>query len=135
MLKLSSVLLADDDATTNYLNKAIIRRLGITERLLVATNGREALDHLPELSALATADCPALIVLDMNMPVLNGFEFLAAYQLLPLARRQAVVVVVLTTSMLPRDLERVRQLPVADILHKPLTKEMVEQVLARYFPG
>lgn len=57
-----------------------MRRLGITERRLAATNGRKALTQLPRLPALATAACPALIVLDRNMPVLNGFEFLTAYQ-------------------------------------------------------
>jgi CheY-like chemotaxis protein len=94
---LSSILLVDDDSTTNYLNKILLLRLGVTERLFIAENGREALGLLAQTHA-------ALILLDTNMPVMGGIEFLEAYQQLPLSQRQAQVVVLLTTSVNPRDL-------------------------------
>ncbi len=135
MKKLSSVLLIDDDSTTNFLNTMLLKRLGVSDTLLVAENGTEGLTVLTEVCTEASPSCPALILLDVNMPVMNGIEFLEAYQHLPLSLRQAIIIVLLTTSVHPRDLERVRQLPIAGTLSKPLTEEKVRDILQQYFPG
>jgi CheY-like chemotaxis protein len=134
MPKLTSVLLVDDDATTNYLNKILLTRLGVAEQLLVATNGREALTTLAQTCTAANTSCPALILLDVNMPVMSGIEFLEAYQHLPLGQQQAIVIVLLTTSVNARDLERVQTLPIAGTLTKPLTEAKVTTLLQQYFP-
>jgi len=133
MTKLTSVLLVDDDSTTNYLNKILLNRLQIAEQLLVAENGREALATLHQTCASQNTNCPSLILLDINMPVMNGIEFLEAYQQLPLTQRQAIVVVLLTTSVSPRDLTRVKTLPIAGTLTKPLTEGKINALLAQYF--
>ncbi|GGF22553.1 response regulator [Hymenobacter cavernae] len=134
MFKLPSVLLVDDDATTNYLNKLLLTRLQVAEHLLVATNGREALATLTQVCTPVSTSCPALILLDLNMPVMNGLEFLEAYQHLPLPQQRAIVIVLLTTSVNPRDLERARQLPIAGTLTKPLTQEKIQALLQEHFP-
>ena len=135
MPKLTSVLLVDDDSTTNYLNSLLFKRLDITQHLFVAENGREALATLSQTCPAPSASCPALILLDINMPVMNGIEFLEAYQHLPLAQRQAIVVVLLTTSVSPRDLTRVESLPIAGTLTKPLTESKLATLLQQYFPA
>jgi CheY-like chemotaxis protein len=66
---LTSVLLVNDDSTTNYLNKLLLMRMGVAEQVFVTE----------------PTTCPRLILLDMNMPVLNGLAFLEAYAQLPLA--------------------------------------------------
>ncbi len=134
MPKLPSVLLVDDDSTTNYLNTMLLTRLGVAEQLLVAENGREALDLLARSCTPMSPSCPALILLDVNMPVMNGIEFLEAYQHLSFAQRQVMVVVLLTTSVNPRDLARVQLLPVASTLTKPLTEAKVNALLLEHFP-
>ncbi|WP_375417703.1 response regulator [uncultured Hymenobacter sp.] len=130
MQKLSSVLLVDDDSTTNFLNQLLLNSLGVAEQLLVAENGAEALQTLartcPESAAPA---CPVLILLDVNMPIMNGIEFLEAYQRLPLAQRQAIVIVMLTTTMHARDLTRIQELPIAGLVSKPLTREKINTIL------
>lgn len=133
MPKLSSVLLVDDDSTTNYLNKLLLSRLQVAEQLLVAENGREALATLTQTCIATSTSCPTLILLDINMPVMNGIEFLEAYQQLPLVQRQAIVVVLLTTSVSPRDLTRVQALPIAGTLTKPLTESKINTLLAQHF--
>jgi CheY-like chemotaxis protein len=132
MPKLPCVLLVDDDPTANFLNRKLLLRLGVTDEVRVALNGQQALDELRACQEQLTA-CPVLIFLDVNMPVMNGIEFLEAYQLLPSAQRQAMVVVMLTTSMNPRDQQHIAQLPIAAYLTKPLTSQQVEQVLAQHF--
>lgn len=133
MLPLSAVLLVDDDPTTNFLHQRLLRRLNVAREVLVALNGEQALHVLKQQCQQAATACPALVLLDVNMPVMNGFEFLEVFSHLTLAHRQDIVVVMLTTSLLDQDLVRAQQLPVADFLNKPLTTEKLMEVLQRYF--
>jgi CheY-like chemotaxis protein len=134
MPQVPSILLVDDDETTNFLNQTLIRRAQVTDQILVATNGLEALKVLHDTCTPASAQCPALILLDVNMPVMNGIEFLEAYQKAPLAQQQTIVIVLLTTTVLTRDLERVQQLPIASVLDKPLTSDKLRLLVDRHFP-
>lgn len=132
MQKLTSVLLVDDDPTTNLLNKHLLLRLGVTEQVLIAENGDQALTLLADV-CLATSGnvCPPLVLLDINMPVMSGIDFLEAYQPLPPAR--GMIIVVLTTSLHPRDLLRLPGFAVAEVVTKPLTQEKVQELLHRHF--
>jgi CheY-like chemotaxis protein len=134
MPPLTSVLLVDDDPTTNFINKLLLNRMGVAEQILVAENGEQALRTLDQTCAApASAACPCLILLDMNMPVLNGLAFLEAYMQMPLANKQAIIIVMLTTSLHEYDLKRAQQLPIAGFLNKPLTREKVTALLQQHF--
>ncbi|GAB2941910.1 response regulator [Hymenobacter coalescens] len=133
MPKLACVLLVDDDNTTNYLNQLLLKRLDVAEQLLVALNGQEALETLQAHCSEATAQHPVLVLLDVKMPVMDGFEFMEAYAELPLARQGNVVVVMLTTSLHPQDVERMHRLSSAGFISKPLTKEKVDDILQQHF--
>ena len=126
-------LLVDDDPTTNYLNRKLLQRLAVTAQVREALNGQQALDLLATSCTTPDAPaCPALIFLDVNMPVMGGFEFLETYQQLPLAHTP-IIIIMLTTSLHPADVQRAHQLPVAGFLAKPLTEEKVAQVLHMHF--
>ena len=133
MQKLTCALLVDDDQTTNYLNQLLIKRLEVTDKLLVALNGQEALDLLQQHCQDATDDCPALVLLDVKMPVMDGFAFLAAYDLLSLPHKEAIIIVMLTTSLHPQDLDRIQKLNIAGFLNKPLTADKINEVLQNHF--
>ncbi|MBX0293089.1 response regulator [Hymenobacter sp. HSC-4F20] len=136
MTPLPCVLLVDDDTTTNFLNTSLLRRLGVAERIAVALDGEQALRELSAHCVPPTPTCPVLILLDVNMPGMNGIEFLEAYQQLPLAEQRAIVIVMLTSSLHPRDVQRVERLDVVDgFLNKPLTREKVEKLLRTHFPA
>lgn len=134
MLSLPSVLLVDDDPTTNFLNKLLLTRMGVAEQVLVAEDGEQALRTLSQsCQASEHSACPRLILLDMNMPVLNGLGFLEAYAQLKLAHQLPIVIVMLTTSLHPTDLARAEQLPIAGFLNKPLTQEKVTALWQQHF--
>ena len=134
MQKLKCTLLVDDDATTNFLNSKLLERLGVTDALLVAQDGRQALDLVMSHCQGATPDCPALILLDVKMPIMDGFEFLEAYGHLPLQHlHDAIIIVMLTTSLHPQDVQRVQELNIAGFLNKPLTREKINGILEAHF--
>ncbi len=134
MVAVSCTLLVDDDDTTNFLNQSLLRRLGVTDTILVATNGQEAIDLLHTYCGQPDSDtCPVLILLDMKMPIMNGMEFLEAYiQQFP-ARSAVTVIIMLTTSLNPRDVEQMQRLPIAGYLTKPLNTAKIQQVLQDHF--
>ncbi|MGY2130882.1 response regulator [Hymenobacter sp. HD11105] len=131
MDKISCTLLVDDDRINNFLNQRLLEGLSITDKLLTALNGQEALTIFEQ--ECREANCPALVLLDVNMPVMNGFEFLEAYDKLPFTPKEPVIIIMLTTSLHPRDVERVQRLGIAGFINKPLTKEKVNDILKSYF--
>ena len=129
-----TILLVDDDATTNFLNQRLLEQMPEKPEVLVAGNGQDALALLKtRCEAPATAACPTLVLLDLHMPVLNGFEFLHALAQRPHALPHPFVVVLLTTSQLDQDLVQAQHLPVTACLTKPLTTAAVQQLLNNYF--
>ena len=133
MPKLSCALLVDDDQTTNYLNQLLLKRMGVVEKLLVAANGQEALDLLQTHCRDAMEECPALILLDVKMPVMDGFAFLEAYDQLSLPQQKAIIIIMLTTSLHPKDMERVQHLNIAGFQNKPLNEDKINELLDKYF--
>ena len=129
MRKIPTILLVDDDDTTNFLHQRLLDRLDVSEQVLVAGNGQQALEMLAQFTGQFSPLNPLLILLDLNMPVMDGFEFLEAFQALPSAQQQGAVIVVLTSSLNAQDLARTTNLPVAGFLCKPLNQEKIDTLL------
>jgi len=128
--KLKCILLIDDDEEDNFFHKIVINDMNITESIQVAHNGIEALEFLTKENQTA----PELIFLDINMPKMNGWEFLEAYQKLNAPQKAKLVVVMLTTSINPVDQKRAEQFPeIANFNSKPLTDLVLMDILKRYF--
>jgi len=131
MTKIACTLLVDDDDTANYLNELLFNRIEATEKLLVARNGFEALQIIAQ--NCPGNNCPNLILLDINMPIMDGFEFLEAFEKLEFEKKELIVILMLTTSFNPRDVAKVRQANIAGLVNKPLTKKALQELLAEHF--
>jgi len=137
--KLNCVMVIDDDEPTNYFNKLIVEESGCTNQVMVAQSGQEALDYLAHNTEQGIEEnkypCPKLIFLDINMPAMNGWEFMDRYKMLSKERKAEIVIVMLTTSLCPEDIIKAMEIPeISAFEHKPLTHEKLERVLGKYFP-
>jgi CheY-like chemotaxis protein len=129
MEKLPLILLVDDEPATNYTHERLLKQLGVAEEIHAVTSGEEAIALLSRETPLA----PALVLLDVNLPGLGGFEFIDAFQLLPAAQRAATHIVLLTGGMTSQDLLRLHELTIAGLVIKPLTREKINTLLQLHF--
>ena len=102
----------------------------------VAHNGQEALEYLTNsgrFSGHRPAPTAGLIFLDINMPGMNGWEFLEAYKKLPDEQTQKIKILMLTTSNNPDEEKKAVDIPeVKGFIHKPLTLEKLEKAINVY---
>ncbi len=135
MTKLDSIFLVDDDATQNFVNERLLRKLAVADELFIAQNGKIAIDliHKHCLELEEKKQLPKLIFLDLNMPVLDGFGFLKAFEELDCPGKENVIIAVLTTSSNIKDVEAVRKAGIQDFFSKPLTQQVVTQLVDKYF--
>jgi len=129
--KWSCVMLIDDNEADNFLHEVAIREADCADDIVVFDMAEEALESL-EKGAVS----PEVVFLDLNMPGMDGWEFLEVYRRLPKDRRKAVVIMMLTASSNPKDRERaVEQYEVTGFSNKPLTKDMCLEIMAKFFPS
>lgn len=128
MAAYNSILLVDDDEVSNFLNEDLIKDLNFASEIYIATNGEEALGFLKS-ECIFKKDCPDLILLDLNMPVMNGFEFLSEFEKLKSKLNVKVPIVVLTSSSNLRDMESVQKFEISGYINKPLTVKKLEGIL------
>jgi CheY-like chemotaxis protein len=128
---LKSILLVDDDKVTNYLHKVLLQQLKLADNIEIRQNGREALDLIEE--KLAAGQHFELILLDIKMPVLDGFEFLDQAKKLKDFNPEKSRIVMLSTSTNPKDIEKIKEAGITDYLNKPLSPEKVQDILRKHF--
>lgn len=132
--KLKCVLLIDDDGPTNFLHKIIVDRSGYAEQVVIKTTGTEALKYLTTEGGGGAYPQPDLIFLDINMPGMDGWEFMEAYKKLDKAQRGQIVIVMLTTSTNQEDRDKAEQVGGINNFHvKPLTQDIMSNIYQEYF--
>jgi len=131
--KLNCILLIDDDESTNFLNELVIKHVDCTEKVVVVQSGREGLNYLRSIHN-GQHPQPELIFLDINMPAMNGWEFLEEYGKLDELEKGKVILVMLTTSNNPDDQAKAQTInKIQDFHNKPLTAQMLQKILRTHF--
>jgi CheY-like chemotaxis protein len=123
--KVINILLVDDDEVDVMTVKRAFARANISNPIFVATNGLEALEMLRKDAIPAKR---RIVLLDINMPKMNGIEFLRELRADP--ELQSITVVALTTSNADRDRVEAYKLNVAGYLLKPVTFQQFAEVMA-----
>jgi CheY-like chemotaxis protein len=133
--KLNCILVIDDDEATNFFTGMILEDAGCAEHIKTLQSAQKALDYLAKSTKGDNADLypwPDLLFLDINMPAMDGWEFLEQYKKLEL--KSPIVVIMLTTSLFPEDKLKAERMPeIAGFEHKPLTIGKVTAVLDNFF--
>ncbi len=131
MKKCNCILLVDDSLSTNIYHKKIIEKAEITNHIIITSDGLEALNYLNDEKAQNIR--PDIIFLDINMPKMDGFEFLEEYAKLPELMRKDIIIVLLTTSNWSKDRVKATETKlVYDYIEKPLDKEDLIRVSNHY---
>ena len=121
-----TVIVIDDNEDDLLFAQISIERCGHPVELKLFLRAQEALAFLASGELVE----PALVLLDINMPVMNGFDFLDAYEQLPIAIRATVMVVMLTSSIDERDRQRAfSYASVKDYMLKPSERSQVATLL------
>jgi CheY-like chemotaxis protein len=113
------LLVIDDDDINIFIIKKIVEKTGYDINMVAKTNGQLAIDHLTNILE-NNATFPHLILIDINMPVLNGWEFLEAYDELNV--KQRVDMYMLSSSVYENDIEKAKTYKkVKGFISKPLS--------------
>jgi len=133
--KLNCVLLIDDDEPTNFFNQLVLEKTGYVEHVVTQPGGHQALQYLSNVKEGSNEfPRPDLIFLDINMPAMNGWEFLEEYKKLDEEQKGRMMIVMLTTSLFPEDKAKALNIPgVSGFEHKPLTKGKLEKIIEQFF--
>jgi CheY-like chemotaxis protein len=119
---MKKVLLVDDDMIFSFLNKKVIGRLDFVNEVDTAQNGKQAIELL-NTSVESERALPDIILLDLNMPIMDGFGFLDAFEKLKAPNKDRIKIIVVTSSNNPADIDRAKQYGVSSYLTKPLREE------------
>lgn len=124
---LDKILCVDDDAITLMLCKMVIVKSSFSKEIVTATNGEEALNYFKMLKNNSSEEIPQMIFLDLNMPVMGGWEFLDCFSKEEFSDFNSTKTIILSSTIDPEDLEKSKKYPmVIDFLSKPISKEMLD---------
>lgn len=129
MKKIESSCIIDDDPIFIYGTKRLMKEVHFCNSILVYNNGLEAIEGLTELTEKGEV-LPSVIFLDLNMPIMNGWEFLENFTQIPNHNIGNITVYIISSSIDPRDLEKVKNYRVVNnYILKPVTPKDLENVL------
>lgn len=120
-----NVLLIDDDDISNFLSERMLRCFGVTGDIYTAANGKRAIDLLNDK---ALKVMPDIIFVDIDMPIMDGFEFIDAFSKLDFIDRGKIRIVILSPSQHKDDIARAQELGM-DYLAKPMSINDLERLL------
>ncbi|WP_299685048.1 response regulator [uncultured Dokdonia sp.] len=127
--RIYKILLVDDNKATNFFNKQILKKYGFEGEIVVKTNGLEAIEEIE------SSDMADIIFLDINMPIMNGLEFLEEVQDIESYKLYTpLIVIMMGVPLHPEDLEKVKKINNVQLMHKKmLSNDAVTKVLS-YLP-
>lgn len=132
--KLNSILLVDDDEASNFLHSIFINKLDLDVNINAALNGQEALDFILG-KGQNEIELPCMVMLDLRMPVMDGWQFMKAYEeLVPKKLKEQITIVLVTISDNQEDKDRaITNEHIADFSQKPLSDETFKKLIHKHF--
>jgi CheY-like chemotaxis protein len=121
-------IIIDDSKLDCFIAEKIIRNTGRGEDIRSFTVAKEALDYIAHTPV--TENTRTVVIVDIQMPIMNGFEFVEAFEKLPEELRNSYLVYMLSSSINENDINKVQNYPsIKQFLNKPLTGNMLSTIL------
>lgn len=131
--KYKTVMLVDDNEIDNLINQKMIEAYSFSEKILTHTGAKSALEYLKSIEIMAGDEVekflPEIIFLDIDMPLMDGFQFLEEYAILSKRTKDYIRIIMLTSSINPQDLSKSRKNDyIAQFFNKPLSVDTLEKI-------
>ena len=122
-VNVKTVMLIEDNFIDNFINKKLLEHIGVT-KILTFNKPTSALNYLQQSKAISQ-----IILLDIYMPFMNGFQFLDKFEKLEVFKLKYIKIIMLSVSLNPSDKQKVLERGCIGFIEKPLTKEkLIEQL-------
>jgi CheY-like chemotaxis protein len=129
MKKINSACIIDDDDIFIYGTRRIMQEVRFCENIIVFKNGKEAIDGMQN-DLEEGKNLPDIIFLDINMPVMNGWDFLEEFTSIPNLNEGDVLLYVVSSSVDPTDLQRAKEFKlVNNYILKPILPKQLNEIL------
>lgn len=130
--KYSNVLLLDDNELDNFINKKILESCHFSKNIYINSTGKGALEFLQnimEMKDFSDIIFPEVIFVDLNMPIIDGFQFIELLNNVAFKQVKECKLVILTSSLHPDDKKRITEISKEiKFLNKPLTEEILNTI-------
>ena len=134
--KISEIMFVDDDAIVRLVGSKILKSIDFEKKISHFENGKEAIDHIQERihsGKLDELESPIMILLDINMPTMDAWGFLDAFQDFDYEFKKHFLISIITSSIDSSDKTRAFLYPdVLDYIQKPLSGKHVIDFLSRH---
>ncbi len=122
-----NLLVIDDDDINIFIIKKIVEKTGYDIEMVARSNGQQAIDYINDTIA-QNKPLPNLVLIDINMPVMNGWEFIEAYEAMDI--EQNVDMYILSSSVYENDIEKTKSYKaVKGFISKPLSMERLTELV------
>jgi len=131
-------MLVDDNKIDLFVNEKTIEKVGVSSKIKSFSNSVSAINYLKLLESNARCQsifAPDIIFLDINMPLLNGFQFLREFNKLSIKKKESITIYILSSSTNIEDIQNAKkERSCIGFINKPLTLEMVEKIAIQSKP-
>ncbi len=135
--KYETVMFIDDSEIDNLINNHLIRKSNFASKVCIHNGPGSALEYLQKVSNdnLHPELIPDIIFLDINMPIMNGFQFLDEYEKIANVIKKPIKIVILSSSVDPADLQHSKENKyIIKMIHKPLSYDALDELLEEGSP-
>jgi|TARA_B110000259_G_C13948164_1_gene375622 CheY-like chemotaxis protein len=128
MNKVKTLGIVDDDKIYTFLVKKTIEQTNLVNTIKVFENGLDAINFLKE-NAANQDTLPEILLLDLSMPIMDGWEFLEEYILLSPKLDRKITIYIISSSISPYDIDKAKSISiVTDFIIKPISKEKLIEI-------
>lgn len=129
MKKIDIACIIDDDPIFVFGTTKIMKLANFCNSFMVFQNGEEAINNLRPIIEANDTSLPDVILLDLNMPVMDGWEFLDEFVKIPCEKE--ITIYIVTSSIDPQDMEKAKDYDkISNYLVKPITADKLQEILA-----